>query len=309
MTRTLIIAVPCWGAHFRRLFLGPVMRSHRAAIAALRDAFASTIHVRYVVQTDAPAAIAAALGDFELTLVPSPSRVANPMRAMAGAHAHAIAGARDLDRVALLNADMLVSIEAFVAIERRFRQGKRAVVAAAGRTLPGLWGAPQPLAARELLAWSMRRAHPITRSCFWDVGRCHLPWAIYFEENGAVVMRPFHLHPLAVLVDRALPFDGTIDLDLIDNYDHDEIHVVTDADELALAEVSHRSKSLAATPWPMDVGQVVGWALRGARPMHWWNFRHRIAVAGDPQRVEIDRTVADDVLRLCPYAEALDAAA
>ena len=309
MSRDFIIAVPCWGAAYRRLFLGPVLRSHRAALEALEAEYRDTVSVRYVVQTDAPVAVAKALGGIELTLVPSPSSVVNPMRAMAGAHAHAIETARPNERVILLNADMMVSTETFVAVERQFRAGKRAVVASGTRTvLPRLLGAPGPLGARALHAWSMRNAHPITKSCYWGTGRCHLPWGVYFTENGSTVLRAFHLHPLAVLADRKLPFAGTIDLDLIDNYAHDEIHIVTDADELALAEISARGKVLGDNPWPIDVGQILGWALRGARPMHWWNFRHRIAVTGDPEAVKDDATVADEVLRLCPYPEALASA-
>lgn len=311
MSRDFIVAVPAWGDHHRKLFLGPVLRTHRAALAALDDEYRGSIHVRYVVQTDDPVAVAKALGDLELTLVPAPSeqKAKNPMRAMAGAHAHAIESARANERVVLLNADIMVSREAFVAAEWRFRQGKRAIVTCGTRTLPGFLGAPGPLPARDLLAWSLRRPHPITRSCYWPTGKCHLPWGIYFRNGDSVILRAFHLHPLAVVKDRALKFDGTIDMDLVDNYRHSEIHLVTDPDEMAIVEMSPKSKVLGDNPWPIDVGQILSWALRGARPMHWWNFRHRICVQGDPDSVTEDVSVADEVLRLCPFAEAMTAPA
>jgi hypothetical protein len=314
MSRNLVIAVPCWGDRYREIFFGPVLRSHRAALAFLARAFDNTVKVRYVVQTDNPRSFAHALGDMELTLVPPPdeARQRSPMRAMTTTHEHAIASAGMGDRIVLLNADMIVSAEAFAAVERQFRRGKKAVVASGTRTLlpwhRRVTDGPSPMTARALHAWSMRHAHPITRSCFWGTGKCHLPWGVYFRENGATVLRAFHLHPLAVFKDRELKFSGTIDMDLIDCYRHSEIHLVTDADELALAEVSPRSKVLGDNPWPIDVGQILAWAVRGARPMHWWNFRHRIAIEGDASAVECDRVVADEVLRLCPYPAALGAA-
>ena len=308
MSRQLVIAVPCWGEWYRRLFYGPVLRSHRAALQCLADEFQNTVKVRYVVQTDEPVMCAARLGDMELTIIPAPAaaKQRNPMRAMTGTHEHAIRSAAMGDRVVLLNADMLVSVDAFAAVERQFRQGKKAVVASGTRTAMPFWH-PRPKAARDLHAWSMRNAHPITRSCYWGTGKCHLPWGVYFRENGSTVLRAFHLHPLAVFKDRELKFSGTIDMDLIDNYQHEEVHLVTDADELALAEVSSPSKKLGDNPWPIDVGQILAWAVRGARPMHWWNFRHRIVIEGDANSVACDKVVADEALRLCPYREVISA--
>jgi hypothetical protein len=309
VSRDIVIAVPCWGKHYRDLFLGPVLRSHRAAIDALQREYRGSIAVRYVVQTDDPVAVATALAGYEMTLVPPPTeiRARNPMRAMATAHAHGIQMARTNERVVLLNADIMVSTEAFVAMERQFRSGKKCIVTCGTRTLPGFLGPPGPLRSRQLHAWSMRHPHPITMSCFWGSGKCHLPWGVYFREGKSIILRAFHLHPFAVVKDRPLKFDGTIDMDLADSYQHDEIHVVTDIDEMAIVEMSPKTKGLGDNPWNIDVGQILAWALRGARPMHWWNFRHRICVQGDPDSVKEDIEVADEVLRMSPFAEAIDA--
>ena len=96
-------------------------------------------------------------------------------------------------------------------------------------------------------------------------------------------------------------------MDLADNYQHHEIHVVTDADEMSMVEMSPKTKVLGDNPWAIDTGQIIAWALRGARPMHWWNFRHRISIVGNPEIVVKDHEIAEEVLRLCPYAEALAA--
>ena len=52
MPKQLVIAVPCWGDRYRRIFFGPVLRSHRAALAHLAAVFQNTAKVRYVIQTD-----------------------------------------------------------------------------------------------------------------------------------------------------------------------------------------------------------------------------------------------------------------
>ena len=146
MSRDIIVAVPCWGRRYIDVFIRHVLPTHRAALAALRDEYQGTIGVRYVVQTDDPVMIARALGDYEITIVPAPTaqKRLNPMRAMARAHAHAIETAKHNERVVLLNADIMISTEALVATERRFRQGMKAIVMCGTRTLPGWRGPPAP---------------------------------------------------------------------------------------------------------------------------------------------------------------------
>lgn len=309
MSRDMIIAVPAWGEQYCKLFLGPVLATHRAAIDYLHAEYRGTVTVRYVVQTDDPIAVMRALKDFEVTIAPPPPTLQTPMRSMTGTHQRAIEIARENDRVVLLNADIMLSTEALVAIERRFRSGKKAIVCAGTRTTVPFWRQyPDPMPSRRLLAWAMRYMQTIPRSCIWGEGRSQLPWGVYFKEAGSVVLRAFHLHPLAIVKDRVLPFTGTIDLDLIENYKHGEVHIVTDPDEMALAEISPAWRTHGDYDWTIDVGSVVAWALRGARPMHWWNFRHRILLQGSAADVVEDHRVAHEVLRLCPYPAAIEAA-
>lgn len=304
--KKMIIAVPAWGK-YRRLFLGPVLASHRAAIARLRNEFRDAVEVKYVVLTDDSAVVARHLADFDLTLVKMPTNIDSPYPVMNMAHERGIEVAGNGDRVILTNADMILSTEALVAVERSMRQGYRAVVCGGARTSLGpLTRPPRPQGAESLAAWCMAHPHPITQSCFWGSGRTNAPWTIFFREENNVVMRGFHLHPLAVVKDRNLPFFGSCDLNLIDNYRFNEIKLLTDR-ELAFAEISSKAKTHPCNDFIFDVGQIVAWALRGARPMHWWNFRHRIAIVGNPDSVTIDGPVADAVMRLCPYREAVEA--
>lgn len=322
MTAGWVIAVPAWSDHYRSLFLGPALHSHMAAIEELRRAYRGSVRIRYVVQTDDFETVAKALRGFEVSLLPPPP-LDSPYLAFVACHRHAIDTARSDERVCIMNADMVMSVEALAASETRFRQGKRAIIMAGTRTLaPRIprrarwWGGfeparkpfgPQPMKARELLSWSIDNAHPITRQCFWGEGSCHLPWGVYFQQGENIVLRAFHLHPFAVVKDRDLPFENTVDLAMVDHFSREEMHVVTDADEMALAEMSPPSKVFSDNPWPIDETSILGWALRGAGPTHWWNFGHRICVRGDPAVVTSDEVIVDTITRLNPY-EGKDAA-
>src|ERR1700726_3819942 len=71
--RQIIVAVPAWGPQFVKFFLGPGLRSHRAAIKALDEEFGATTSVRYVVTTDRPEEVARAIGPrHDLTLLRVP---------------------------------------------------------------------------------------------------------------------------------------------------------------------------------------------------------------------------------------------
>lgn len=312
MTHGWVIAVPVWGKRCNDLFFGPGLESHLAAIERLREVYRGSVRVRFVIQTDDPARVGAqvAARGFEVMTLPPPAPNA-PYLAFVAAHRHAIETARENERIALMNADMVMSIEALAVSEARFRQGKRAIIAAGTRTkapTKSLWTGrfgPKPMASRELLAWTMMHAHTITKQCFWGEGRCHLPWGVYFRDGDSIVLRGFHLHPFAVVKDRDLPFKNTVDLALVDNYTRDEMHVVTDPDEMALAEMSPPDKVFADNEWPIDATAIFSWALRGAGPTHWWNFGHRICIQGDPSLVEIDMEIAATVERLNPYREVL----
>ena len=305
--RRMVITVPAWGDYVRT-FLGPVIRSHRAGIEHMQRELRGTIEVHYVVMTDQPAAVARALSDFPLTLRPikTPPRE-QIFKVLCDGHAVGVEVAREGDRIVFLNADIMVSVEAFLAVEKRFRKGKKAVVCGGTRTQLGTFTrAAPPLAARRLARWAIQHPHRITKNFVWGSGTTTHPSIVYFREGENVVLRGFHIHPLAVVKDRQLPFVGSVDLNIVDAYKFGEIHVVTDVDELAIAEISEKGKGHYQSDRVLDVQQVVSWAMRGATPMHWWNFRHRIIIAGEGVGVK-DSEVADEVLRFCPYREALEA--
>src|ERR1700685_853744 len=306
--RRMVIAVPAWGDYVK-VFLGPVLRSHRAAIAELQRETGGTVDIRYVVMTDAPEAVSRALGGYPLTLVPLPTSSGLVFQTLCDGHREAIEAAREGDRVVLLNADIMVSTGAFAAIERAFRRGKKAVVCGGTRTLLRPWHRyPPPPSGRALAWWAYQHAHPITKLMFWGTGTTGYPCTVYFRKGDNVVLRGFHIHPIAIVKDRDLPFSGSIDLNLMDNYRFEETHLVTDSAELAIAEISAEWKKHDDSGRPFDVATITEWAIRGARSSHWWNFRHRIIIAGDATADAGDTAVAEEVLRSCPYPAALEAA-
>ena len=306
--RRMVIVVPAWGAYVKT-FLGPVIRTHLAAIEQLREGTANTIEVRYVVVTDQQAAVARALEHFDLTLAPINGEVPHNriFNMLCEGHARGIDVAREGDRIVFLNADIMISREALLAVEKRFRKGKKAVVCGGTRTVLGpMTSAPGPLPARHLAKWAIEHPHMITKNFMWGSGTTTHPSILYFRNGPNIVLRGFHIHPLALVKDRKLVFTGSVDLNLLEAYRFEEIHVVTDVDELAIAEISAKGKGHYQSDRVLDVSQVLAWAMRGTSPMHWWNFRHRIIIAGDGVEAG-DSEVADQVLRLCPYREALEA--
>jgi hypothetical protein len=299
-----VVAVSAWGDSYCRLFLGPVLASHRRAIARL-SAEHPGIEVRYVVRTDRPVEVARALSGYDLTLMPPPSNAVNIYWAMSETHSRGIDVASHGDRVVLTNADMILSDETFAAIETHFRNGYRAIVCSGARTKSQRLWLNVPRSAAPLSRWSVDRIHPISRSCIWGEGNTGAPWVVYFREGDNIVLRGFHLHPMAVVKDRELPFSGTIDLSLIDNFKFEEIKLIQNL-ECSFAEISAKGKTSTLLDFNFDAAQIVAWAMRGARPMHWWNFRHRVAIVGNPDSVTIDQDVATEVLSMCPYREAIE---
>lgn len=282
---TWIVSIPAWGPMHVAKLLAHTLPSVRFALRV------AGVKARILIHTDQGAHIVQAANGEDIDVAPVPGQ-GDLYQRFGDCHRDAIARAAEGDRVALLCADMAVSRELFSACEARFGDGKRAVVAAATRTLAN---EPPPIGASsyELLAWTMRWPHPMVRACFWGE-RSQTPWAVYFRNGDHITLRGFHLHPVAVVKDRALPFHGTLDIDLLDNYGRHEIHVVTSPDELSLAERSPPDRPFREMRFPMTAASIAEWASTRATPLHWWLSTHRIIVAGAGETD--DQVVWDEVM-------------
>jgi hypothetical protein len=269
-----LIATPAWGERCVDHFVNTVAPAIKFAASRISG------RLRFIVHTDSPARIDAALGVFGRQLLPVPPGV-TPHHSLGAAHRGAIASTALGEAIAFINADMVPSIECFAAAEARFQQGKRLVMTAGTRTL-STERPPIGSSARGLLSWAWQHRHPWIVGCTWGEGRTNLPSLLHFRSGGNVVLRGFHLHPFAVLKEKDFGFRrDTIDHDLMDAFSKDEIHVVTDADELGFAEMSPRERDFGYGR-TISVQSIAAWATRGASPTHRWLFQHRIVLAGKP---------------------------
>lgn len=275
-SRDWLIAVPCWGDSYREKFLTGILPSINEALSDIRG------KVRFIVHTDKPE-------DFFAVSFPGPVDLRSQPEgaclytAFGNAHRDALAAAKDGECIAFLTSDIVVSKECFVAAEKRFNEGKRAIVVTAARTISLPKECPAGMASRNLLEWSFARQHPVTAGCYYGKGTNLVSWCTYFEGKNGTVARAFHLHPFACLKDRPLTFpiaDTTIDLSFLEtNYGRSEIHVVTDADEMSVAEISGDEKQpIVGTT--VGVGSIVAWAQYNTTPFQRWLFEHRIVVRG-----------------------------
>ncbi len=203
-------------------------------------------------------------------------------------------------KIAFLTSDILVNLEFFANAEKRFAQGKRAIIGHAARTLAAPEDCPIGLPARKLLDWSFsrERRHPVTAGCMWGTGRNLVAWCTYFEGPHGIVARAFHLHPFAVVNDRVLYFDKfTVDLDLIERFTYDELYVAVDPDEFSWAEISGPEKTIPQLSQPISVVSISNWAKHFATPVQRFLFTHRIVVQGDGSD-HLDEGPCEDILAL-----------
>lgn len=268
-----MIGVPVWGSQYIERFIRGTLPAINAALREIDG------DVRFVVHTDDPSAFVGVGFRGRVQFYPVPW--GNCLYTTFGnAHRELLELAGDGDALVFLTADIVVSRECFANAERRFAEGKRAIVVTAARTLATEVDCPVGMSARELIEWSFAHRHPVTDGCYWGKGRNTVTWAIYFEGEHGTVLRAFHLHPFAVLNDRPLYFDReTVDLDLLERYGPREIHVVTDPDEMAFAEVSGLDKDVPQGD-VLNTNSVVDWARGNTTRLHRWLFQHRIVVRG-----------------------------
>ena len=285
-----LIALPCWGDAYRSRFAAMCWPSWQAALEPIRN------RCRILLHTDEPA-FARLFDGYLVDVRPRPGDARHYQHgAFADAHREALREAGFGEIVAIQNADHILSRECFVAAEQRFALGKKLIMCAGTRTVGPLFGNPPPvMAAAELLQWAWHYAHTITQQSTWPRGLSAVPSVLYFSDGRNVILRAWHLHPFAVFKDRRLDFAGTVDRDLPDNFRPDEIHVVTDPNELAQAEISPPTRHFALRPDAMTEGYLYWWGCKHASPMHWHFFDRRIVLVGSATDTYCDE-IADRLI-------------
>lgn len=287
------VSVPVWGERYRKVFL------ERALPSILYAAQGASAHVYITIHKDGyegdafEKSVKQLCSDYFNTSPYTLSfvQVANNSTYVALQQSHAevinFAGAGSL--VMLLNADIVVSGNLFEKCEQHLLdRGKNAVVCLGIRTVLDDQEPPIGAPPRELLNWAWEHRHQIIRDLEWGSGRSALPTNLFFSPDvtGGVVARGFHLHPVAIRKPKVLSFRSTIDGDLLDSYERDTIHVVTDVNDVAILEQSPADKRFPLRNHVLDVREVAGAMRNRSSDLHRWQFAHRIYV----KRASLDDT-------------------
>lgn len=270
---TFHITVPAWGAHYVEL----ATRFTVPAIVAALEATEFDLACRFHVFTDRRAAFEPLLAAEDVHWHPVPADPGHPGLTMT--HRETLRQAAPGAIVALLNADIVVSREAF-RVAHKLLSGTRLKVLASTGVRSVLAQEPPPIggAAAAVFDWAWRHRHPFMEESVWGRGRTAWPTTLFFESDEAVVARCFHLHPFFVVKDRALDFKGTVDDDLVARFRPDEIRVLGER-EIGFAEISPLSRKFP-NAGPLTEAHVIQFG-RNFIAAHVRNFTHPIRICGD----------------------------
>ncbi|MEM1097868.1 MAG: hypothetical protein AAGH92_03655 [Planctomycetota bacterium] len=228
-----------------------------------------------------------------------------------------------------LSPDAVFADGAFARLRALTLQGKRRILVAGFRAEASGWlrevrercpqeaGRPWTVGPRDAMGSALRHAHPWTRATRWDAPRLNAhPSHLYFpvvdqDDDQAwdgAICRTFHAHPLLVWpreIEGA--FRRTIDGDLAAAVpaEPDEVHLVTDSDEIAAVELSD-ADAVHINP-RIDLSgravEVARWAREHADAEHWCYFKQPIRLRGSDvsgdrwhQAESVSNRAADEIV-------------
>ncbi len=284
-----LVSIPAWGDRCVGLARSIVIPS---LIAAARLA---TRPVRFVVHTDRYDDLRDCFGDFPCAISPLPEAVrwltnspSGPghMMALCAVHREVIQTAPAGDYVAPMVADCVVSRELFCASERQFSRGKRLILCVPPRTI----GAPPGPGAdgAAIIDFASSNLHPVSIDAIWGQLGIFQPSLIYQQNSDNLACNAFNLHPVAVAIrEQPIEYEHTVDYDMPMAFGEAECHLVTDPNEMAIAEMSPPDMRYRLA---LEMGQpdatpawIAEWAMRNTVPRHRWFFRHRLMLRGVDQ--------------------------
>ncbi len=273
-----IVSIPVWGERYVRIF------SERTKPAILAAAEWTGNRVCFLIHTDAESRRSLISSGHQIRPLPA---APTWWQQLTLAHRDALRSARPGDFVMPLTADMVISPETFVACEARFAAGKRLILCCGIRAIDD-GAAPDRSSSRALLEWAWAHKHKLTTESMWPDGRSGNWTGIYVEQGGNVVFRARYPHPIAAMSHgRGTGFFPTIDASYSRNFRQEEIHVVTNPDELAAIELSPREKALEFVE-PTFAERVRTNRLQVFNPLTQWIFDQRICIKGNADQVDID---------------------
>jgi hypothetical protein len=275
------LSVPIWGDEFIAFFI-------EKTLPALREALHFEFDTTIVAHTDRPQRLIEACANGPEIRVHQIPNQGQWFQRMSYAHRQMLQHTDIGDAVMLLTADMVIDSLVFDGCRRAFDQGRKLVVCNATRAIAEDWpGMNDFTMPNDLSRWGWEHRHQMTRDATWPDGKAQEMPRVYFESGDNVVCRAHMPHPLAVLIDgRPLPFTATVDSDLIANFRPEEIHVVTDPDDMAVIELSPRDKRHpsrdADEPLVQTDTRIADryHTQHLAYPIYRWVLGHRIVVKG-----------------------------
>lgn len=287
----IFIAVPAWGTPYVEL---ATRYTIPATVASLKAA--GCHDATFLIHTDSPKSFRGALRGWnaEYRGIPDSYKPRPDWDKFIACHREAIAATPKGAILALLNADIVVSIETygFVRSVLTGRTGKRVIGSFGIRTDVDKGKPPIGADADTLGRWIWSHRHSITEELIWGTGCSGLPTQLFFDDGkGNVTTHGFYMVPMFILKDaRAVSFDNTIDDDLFANYADDEIHFMTKG-EAIFAELSRSSKHHKVRTL-LDIPTMVQFGRGRAGHSHLRNFRQPIRVLGrEPDRNETIETI------------------
>jgi hypothetical protein len=250
--KTWWISIPVWGQDYHDIFRYRSYPSIYHSLLQLSDEVRRTIHI--VIHTDEPNWFVRLFREFKITCksvsaAAQAEGVQQRFQAYADAHNEVVGMAAPGDWFSCLNADFVYSGNFFTGIYQYLASGALAVTVMGMRTMVDGTAPLVGMSPRGLLRWGWYNRHTIAEENVWGTGHSDLPshifWGHYYSDLDSrvisVVGHGFHLHPVGVVKERDFQFES-IDADCLAHHDRSKIHVVTSPDDLALVEMSPRSK-------------------------------------------------------------------
>ena len=296
------VVVAVWGDLFRELFLKVCLPSLNAPgnLAALADVGSATLSI-YTTATDKGLMLESGLAarlppTIELRTVVvdgigQSNRVIDSYTDLTRCHQLAVRNAAARNSVMVfLPGDGIWSDGSFASMVERFNEGKRAVLTTGmrvnaetyitefGDTFLDSDSMTAVCRSTDLMASVADHLHDLTRSCFIDSDH-FTTWPsliIWPVDRSNLIVRSFHLHPMAVWPKVYRDFEGTIDGTLLDQTldDLNEIHIVQDSSEILQINLDlppHRNDLIGNTPASLD--SIARWARGSALPYQRTVFR------------------------------------
>jgi hypothetical protein len=154
------------------------------------------------------------------------------------------------------------------------------------------------LSSRDLCRLSLSRIHPHQLEMFGSSRtRTAQPTTVFRRDGDTIIARCFHMHP--IMMQGFAPGMANkcersgIDAWVVDEVPHDQIHVVTDSDEMMVVDLTDAEYDWEPG-WKGVEIDPLNWAARKTNRTHRWFFTHECYLhAGERRELPRDPWIED----------------